>query len=258
MKKSKTTAPKKSKTTPKKKSKSASSKIRKFVNTLLGRAAANDRDAFIIALAEGIVGQLSNEFFINANKMVIGCENTRYNDILEASKKQILLQLRNQGGSMRDLADTIRLDGIHVSETPEAPEGVEVKTISTDILPTEVWFFLSYERQFAPFLEISKGDWTVKLDPQKRYTIGRSEYSRNNSVMLTIPDSGMGISRYQAEFACINNIWLCKQISTKIPTYVDDEYARADERYPLKNLMTGGQIRFGETNPGIVITYSAE
>lgn len=233
-------------------------KLRTIVNTMLGRVAANDRDAFIIALAEGIVGQLGNELFMNANKMVIGCKDTCYNDILEASKNQIILKMRNQGGALRKLADSIRLDGIHISEKQEAPEGVEVKIISADILPVEVWFFLSYERQDAPFLTISNGDWMVKLAPQQRYTIGRSDNSRNSSVMLTIPDAGMDVSRYQAEFACINDVWTCKAISPKVPTFVDDEFARADERYPLRNLRTGGQIRFGETLPGILVTYYAE
>lgn len=233
------------------------SDIRQLFSALRGKNPGSDRESFKLALAENIIGQLKdNDFIVKANKMVVGCESTYFKEVIEEAKPLILTQLKNQGGSMYSLAKRIdREDGIMVCIS-KAPEGVDVKKITTEDLTIEVWFYLEKVKVADTRLTISRKNWKVELDPQKRYTLGRSAESRDTTIMLTIPDASNSISRWQAEIVCIEGVWYCKAISEKCQTFIDDRFAEGDVLYPLENLKKGGQIRLGMGSPGFILHYS--
>lgn len=234
--------------------------IRKIVNILLGKTESNDSESYKLALSEGIVGHLKdNDFIVKANRMVLGCESGCYEDALKGSRPVIVRYLKNQGGAMRSLAGRIDgEDGIQI-RVSQAPEGVDVKTIPAGALPIPVWFYLEKVQDTDCNLVLSRNGWSEKLDPRKRYTVGRSEESRDSTEMITIPDaeSFMFVSRWQAEFFCIDGVWHCKSVSDKCPTFVDDRFAEGDALFPLKNQKKGGQVKFGAAGHGFVLYYSA-
>lgn len=231
--------------------------LRKLFNALTGRTPVDDTASYKLALAENIVGLLEdNDFIVKANRMVIGCASGCYEEALEDSKVDIIRHLKNQGGAMRGLAGRIDFeDGIEV-RIEAAPEGVDVKIIPGGILPVEVWFFLEKVQEKAPQLTISRGNWKEALSPEKRYTIGRSKESRDTSIMMTLPDAGKAISRWQVELICLDSTWYCKSVSEKCPTFVDDRFAEGDVLVPLRNVKNGGQIKFGMGSAGFIINYS--
>ena len=156
---------------------------------------------------------------------------------------------------MRSLAGRIEgEDGIEV-RIASAPEGADVKLIPEGILPTVVWFCLEKVQESAMLLTISHDGWEETLAPEKRYTVGRSKESRDTSVMLTLPDAGKSISRWQAELLCLDGTWYCKSVSDKCPTFVDDRFAEGDVLIPLKYMKSGGQIKFGMGLNGYTIKY---
>lgn len=234
--------------------------IRKIVNMFLGKTNPNDSESYKLALAEGIVGRLKdNDFIVKANRLVLGCESGCYEDALKGSGPVIVKYLKNQGGAMRSLAGRIDgEDGIQVLVSP-APEGMDVKTIPVGALPVQVWFYLEKVQDTDRSLVLSRNGWSEKLDPEKRYTIGRSTESRDSTVMITIPDaeSFKFVSRWQVEFFCIDGVWHCKSVSDKCPTFVDDRFAEGDALFPLKNQKKGGQVKFGASGHGFVLYYSA-
>lgn len=234
--------------------------IRKIVNMFLGKTNPNDSESYKLALAEGIVGRLKdNDFIVKANRLVLGCESGCYEDALKGSGPVIVKYLKNQGGAMRSLAGRIDgEDGILVQVSP-APEGMDVKTISVGALPVPVWFYLEKVQDTDCSLVLSRNGWSEKLDPGKRYTIGRSTESRDSTVIITIPDaeSFKFVSRWQAEFFCIDGVWHCKSVSDKCPTFVDDRFAEGDALFPLKNQKRGGQVKFGAAGHGLVLYYLA-
>ena len=217
-----------------------------------------DKDAYILALAEGVIGQLKdNDFIVKANRMVIGCESGRYEEALEDATSDILKHLKNQGGAMRSLAGRIEGEGgIQVRIAP-APEGVDVRTIPAGILPTAAWFYLDKVNETVSSLVLSREDWKEMLTPDERYTVGRSKETRDTTVMKTLPDADTSISRWQAEFFCVKGIWYCKSVSEKCLTYVDGRFAEGDEPIPLKNMKGGGLVKFGIGVPGFILHYSA-
>ena len=233
--------------------------LRKLFNALIGKTPADDTASYKLALAESIVGLLKdNDFIVKANRMVIGCTSGCYEEALEDSKGDIIRHLKNQGGSMRSLARRIDCeDGIEV-RIEAAPEDVEVKIIPGGILPAEVWFFLEKVQEKVSLLTISRGNWKETLVPEKRYTIGRSKESRDTSIMMTLPDAGKAVSRWQAELLCLDGTWYCKSVSEKCPTFVDDRFAEGDVLVPLRCVKNGGQIKFGMGPSGFIIKYSCE
>ena len=208
--------------------------LRKFMDALRGKAVVDDGDSYRLALAEGLVGQLKdNDFIIKANTLVIGCESGCYEEALEESKTAILKHLKNQGGSMRSLADRIgKEDGIRIQISP-SPEGVDNKTI-----------YLEKKQDMPTSLFLSRMDWSVTLDPGKRYTLGRSAESWDTTEMITLPDAGKSVSRRQAVIVCIDGVWYCKSISERCPTFVNDRFADGDVLISL-GVGKSGQIRFG-------------
>ena len=219
---------------------------------------AGDKDAYIMALAEGIVGLLKdNDFIVKANRMVIGCKNGRYEEALEDARPDILKHLKNQGGSMRSLAGRIEGEGGIKVQIAPAPEGLEAKTIPSGVLPTAAWFYLDRVNVTVSSLVLSRNGWRETLTPDERYTVGRSKESRDTTVMKTLPDADTSISRWQAEFFCIKGVWYCKSVSEKCQTYVDGRFAEGDEPIPLKKTKKGGQIKFGTGIPGFILHYSA-
>lgn len=232
--------------------------LRKISDAIMGKRTANDCESYKLALADGIVGALKdNDFIIKANQLIIGCENGCYEEVMEESKSDIIKCLKNQGGAIRSLAGRIESeDGIQVRVSP-APENVDVKHIPAGILPTEVWFYLK-KADLTTHLILFRNNWSVALDPRKRYTVGRSTESRDTTIMLTIPDADKFISRWQAEIACIDGVWYCKSISENCPTFVDDRFAEGDVPFPLGKPKVGGQIKFGVNSPGYVLQYSMD
>lgn len=231
-------------------------KFRGIVNVMFGRNSGSDWDSFRIALADSIIGNLKDiDFFMKSNKLVVGCEHYHYQDAIEFAKEDIIKKLKNQGGTMRRLAQKIeKPDGFEVKIQP-APEGKEVKTIPADILPIDVWFYLEHEKKEEPILVISGDKWIQELEPSKRYTIGRGASSDNKTVMLTIPEAGKDISRKQAEFLFRDGQWYCKSISNTCLTYIDDRIAKGDELVPLENMKDGGYIRFGNGRTWYTLEY---
>ena len=238
--------------------------IRKIVNMLLGKTDSNDSESYKLALAEGIVGRLKdNDFIVKANRLVLGCESGCYEDALKGSGPVIVKYLKNQGGAMRSLAGRIDVeDGILIHISP-APENIDVKTIPAKELPVSVWFFLEKVEKTECSLVLSRNKvqekgWRKKLNPEKRYTIGRSAESRNSTEMITIPDAEFFkfVSRWQAELFCIDGVWYCKSVSDKCPTYVDDRFADGDALFPLKK-QKDGQVKFGGTGQSFVLYYSS-
>lgn len=230
--------------------------IRKIIQAICGKITDLDRDAFKSELATSIVAYLkTNDLFEKHNHMVIGCGSKQFEGIIKESIPNILRLLMNQGGSMRSLAERLRKNegGIdtHVG-TPS--ENINVTVIPKERLQTEIWFYLESVKEEAARLIIAKDDWSVELDPRKRYTIGRSKESRDMSVMLTLPEANNYISRWQAEISCIEGDWYCKSVSEKCPTFVDDRFAEGDVKFLLRNIKNGGQIKFGAGH-GFVITY---
>lgn len=231
--------------------------FRKFVDALRGRTGANDWDSYKLALAEGIVGHLKdNDFIVKANCLVIGCESGCYEEALEESKSTIIKHLKNQGGSMRSLAERIgKRDGIRIQISP-SPDGVDEKIIPASALPVPVWFYLEKKKDTTTSLLISRMDWNVTLEPGKRYTLGRSAESRDTTEMITLPDAGKSVSRWQAVIVCIDGAWYCKSISEKCPTFVNDRFADGDVLFPL-GAGKGGQIKFGMGASGYVLYYGS-
>lgn len=235
--------------------------ILKFYNILKGSNIYADRESFRIELAESIMSSLKDDdFIVKANRMVIGCADGRYEEAIEESRNVILKKLRNQGGSMRTLAERLSKneDSIYVT-VATAPEDKNVVQIPKERLQIKnaVWFVLEAVKEDLTGLVLTRNDWSATLDPAKRYTIGRSENPRDSNVMLTIPDAKKSISRWQAELRYIDGEWYCKPISDKCPTFVDDRYAEADNPFPLKNTQSGGLIKFGMGVPGFILKYSA-
>ncbi len=231
----------------------------KIYTILKGGNIYADRESFRIELAESIMSSLKDDdFIVKANRMVIGCADGRYEEAIEESRTVILKTLKNQGGSMRTLAERLskKKDSISVMVAP-APENKNIVQIPKEKLHTAVWFVLEAVKENLSGLLLARNDWSVTLEPSKRYTIGRAENPRDSNEMLTIPNASDSISRWQAELRCVDGEWYCKPISDKCPTFVDDRYAEADSPYPLKNIQSGGQIKFGMGVPGFILKYSA-
>lgn len=233
-------------------------KLNNFWKALIGKTPI-DQESYKFALADAIVGLLKdNDFIINANRMIVGCISNDYKESLEEAKPVILKHLKNQNGTMRNLAERINWeDGIHVCIGP-APEGVDIKCILAGDYPVDVWFYLEKVHIADSFLILSRNGWkSEKLDPQKRYILGRANETQTPADMITIPDAPKYVSREQAEISCDEGVWYCKAISEHCQTFVDGRFSEGDEKYPLMNLKKGGQIKFGIGAPGYILYYSS-
>lgn len=232
--------------------------LRDLIDAMRGKSVANDWDAFELALAEGIIGSLQDSFAIrDANRMILGCEFDEYEGAMKDAYHAIIRHLKMQGGALDRLAKKLdHEDGIQVKIGP-VPDRAGVRIIQEGNLPVKVWFFLENIQVDAPNLIIKHEDWRSELEPGSRYTVGRSEESRDSTVMITISDAPKYVSRWQAEFECIGGVWHCTSRSD-VPTYVDDRLLDGDKRIALANTKNGGQIKFGRGIPGLVIYYQVK